>query len=96
MVNTEEAKQLRKGINIRGKLENFTDVRSVNLKSGGTVNVRDANLTDEVGFVKLTLWGDDCDRFNTGDEVELYNGYSNEFKGTVSLTKGKFGKLEKV
>lgn len=96
MTNTEEAKQLRKNINIRGKLENFTDIRSVNLKTGGTVNVRDVNLTDEVGFVKLTLWGDDCGRFNAGDEVELHNGYSNEFKGTVSLTKGKFGTLQKV
>ena len=96
MVNSDEAKQIRNGINIRGKLENFTDIRSVNLKTGGTVNVRDVNLTDEVGFVKLTLWGDDCERFKAGDEIELSNGYSNEFKGTVSLTKGKFGKLEAV
>jgi replication factor A1 len=96
MVNTNDAKQLRKNINIRGKLENFSEIRSVNLKDGRTINVRDVNLTDEAGFVKLTLWGDDCEKFNAGDEVELANGYSNEFKGTISLAKGKFGTLEKV
>ncbi len=96
MANSEEAKTLRKNINIRGKLDGFTDTRQVNLKTGGTVNVRDVDLIDDVGFIKLTLWGDACEKVKTGDEVELHNGYSNEFKGIVSLTKGKFGRLELV
>lgn len=96
MVNTEEAKQMRSGINIRGKLEGFTDTRPVNLKAGGTTNVRDVSLSDEAGTIKVTLWGDDCDKFQSGDTVELTNGYASEYKGVVSLGKGKFGQLEKA
>lgn len=96
MVNTEEAKQMRSGINIRGKLEGFTDTRSVNLKAGGTTTVRDASLSDEAGTIKITFWGDDCSKFQSGDTIELTNGYSSEYKGVVSLGRGKYGQLEKA
>ena len=96
MVNTEEAKQMRSGINIRGKLEGFADPRTVNLKTGETTTVRDVSLSDDAGTIKLTLWGDDCSKFQSGDTVELTNGYSNEYQGVVSLGRGKFGQLEKA
>ena len=44
--------------------------------------------------MKLTLWGDDIKAVNPGDIVVITNGYTNEFKGEVSLTKGKFGQME--
>ena len=44
--------------------------------------------------MKLTLWGDDIKSVNVGDTVRITNGYTNEFKGEVSLTKGKFGQME--
>ena len=45
-------------------------------------------------FVKLTLWGDDIKAVNVGDTIVITNGYTNSFKDEVSLTKGKFGKME--
>ena len=44
--------------------------------------------------IKLSLWGDDIKAVNVGDKVVISNGYTNEFKGEVSLTKGKFGKMD--
>ena len=44
--------------------------------------------------MKLTLWGDDIKAVNVGDKVQITNGYTNEFKGEVSLTKGKFGQMQ--
>ena len=44
--------------------------------------------------MKLTLRGDDIKAVNVGDVVVITNGYTNEFKGEVSLTKGKFGQME--
>ncbi len=96
MVDTTEAKQMRSGINIRGKLEGFTDIRQVNLKSGGQKDVRDVSLVDGAGSIKVTLWGDDCNKFQSGDTVELTNGFTSVYKDVVSLGTGKFGKLEKV
>jgi len=32
--------------------------------------------------------------FTDGDKIVISNGYTNEFKGEVSLTKGKFGKMD--
>ncbi len=96
MVNTEEAKNMRNGIDISGTITGFGESRTVNKKDGGTIAVRDAKLKDESGEINITLWGDDTTKFAENQIVALKNGYSNTFKGEVSLTKGKYGSLEKV
>ncbi len=101
MPNTEqvpisEAKKMRSGVNTKGEIASKGDTRTINLKSGGTVDVCDAILADglqEDNRIKLTLWGDDINTVNVGSKVEITNGYTNEFKGEVSLTKGKFGSM---
>jgi len=59
MTTTEEAKNMRSDINIEGTVERKGEVRTVNKKAGGTIDVCDAYLVDEAGEIKLTLWGDD-------------------------------------
>jgi len=51
-------------------------------------------LVDDAGEIKLTLWGDDIPKISDGSKVKITNGYTNTFKGEVSLTKGKYGELE--
>ncbi|MEX0640277.1 MAG: DNA-binding protein [Nitrosopumilaceae archaeon] len=94
MTTTEEAKNMRNGINIEGTVERKGETRTVNKKVGGTIDVCDAYLVDDVGEIKLTLWGDDIPKISDGSKVKLTNGYTNTFKGEVSLTKGKYGQLE--
>jgi replication factor A1 len=94
MTTTEEAKNMRNGVNIEGTVERKGETRTVNKKVGGTIDVCDAYLVDDVGEIKLTLWGDDIPKISNGSKVKLTNGYTNTFKGEVSLTKGKFGQLE--
>ncbi|MGI0064582.1 MAG: DNA-binding protein [Nitrosopumilaceae archaeon] len=94
MTTSEEAKNMRNGINIEGTVERKGETRTVNKKVGGTIDVCDAYLVDDVGEIKLTLWGDDIPKINNGSKVKLTNGYTNTFKGEVSLTKGKYGQLE--
>ncbi len=92
-----EVKNMRSGINTKGVVKSMGDPRTVNLKSGGTIDVCDAVMSDgetENDEVKLTLWGDDIKTVNVGDTVVISNGYTNSFKDEVSLTKGKFGKME--
>ncbi len=95
-VNTEQAKQLRTGVDITGKITELKDIRTVNLKNGGTAKVRDAILSDSAGSIGLTLWDSDADKVKIGSTVIVHNGFTNEFKGIISLAKGKFGQLEVV
>ena len=96
MVTAEEAKNMRSGINIEGKVERKEESRTVNTKSGGTIDVCNAYLVDESGEIRLTLWADDIPKINNGDTIKITNGYTNTFKGEVSLTKGKFGQIEVI
>ena len=92
-----EAKKMRSGVNVEANVKSKGDSRTVNLKSGGTIDVCDAIISNgdtEDDEMKLTLWGDDIKAVNVGDKIVITNGYTNEFKGEVSLTKGKFGKME--
>ena len=95
-VDTQQAKQLRSGVDIAGIVTKLADTRTVNLKSGGTIDVRDATLTDDAGDIILALWGDDIPKVKVGSKVQLTNAYTNSFKDQISLTKGKFGQLEVV
>ncbi|MCH8996016.1 MAG: DNA-binding protein [Nitrososphaerota archaeon] len=93
-VTTEQAKNMRNGIDLEGTVERKGETRTVNKKAGGTIDVCDAYLVDESGEIKLTLWGDDIPKISDGSKVKITNGYTNTFKGEVSLTKGKYGQLE--
>jgi replication factor A1 len=92
--SVSQVKKMRSGINLKAEVKSKGDIRTVNLKTGGTVDVCDAVISDGTDDIKLTLWGDDIKAVNVGNTVVITNGYTNEFKGEVSLTKGKFGKME--
>ena len=96
-ISIAQARKMRSGVNTKAEVKRKGDPRTVNLKSGGTIDVCDAIIADgeaEEDQMKLTLWGDDIKAVNVGDTVVITNGYTNEFKGEVSLTKGKFGQME--
>ncbi|MGI0057246.1 MAG: DNA-binding protein [Nitrosarchaeum sp.] len=92
--SVSQVKKMRSGINLKAEVKSKGEPRTVNLKTGGTVDVCDAVISDGSDDIKLTLWGDDIKAVNIGDVIVITNGYTNEFKGDVSLTKGKFGKME--
>ena len=96
MTTCEEAKQMRSGINVQGKIEDKGEVRTVNTKFGET-KVCDAYLADDSGRIKLTLWAEDTEKVKNGDTVSLEGGYTTTFRNEVQLNKGrKDGKLEVI
>ncbi|ABK78021.1 single-stranded DNA-binding replication protein A, large (70 kD) subunit [Cenarchaeum symbiosum A] len=94
--NTEDAKNMRSDVNIEGEIVNKGETRTVNKRSGGTIDVCDAYLKDDRGEIKLTLWAEDINLVKNGDRVKITKGYTNTFKGEVSLGKGKFGQIEVI
>jgi len=94
MTTVAEAKDMKSGINVQGKIRDKGEVRTVNTKFGET-KVCDSWLEDESGRIKLTLWADDTEKVKNGDEVKLEGGYTTTFRNEVQLNKGrKDGKLE--
>ena len=93
-VTIDQAKNMRSGIDLEGTVERKGETRTVTKKAGGEINVCDAYLTDESGEIKLTLWADDIEKVSNGSKVKITNGYTNTFKGEVSIGKGKFGQIE--
>ena len=93
MTTCEEAKQMKSGINVQGKIVDKGEVRTVNTKFGET-KVCDAYLEDDSGRIKLTLWAEDTS-VNNGMMISLVGGYTTTFRNEVQLNKGrKDGKLE--
>lgn len=93
VVTTEQAKNMRNKIDIEGTIQRMGEPRTVNLKTGGSTEVCDAYLVDEAGEIKIALWGEDIKKVRNGSKIMIKNGYTNTFKGEVSLGKGKFGEL---
>jgi replication factor A1 len=82
-------------VDVEGEIVDKGDIRSVNLRAGGTSNVADCTIRDESGSIKLTLWGDQINTVDVGDKVRIENGYTKAFRGEVQLNIGRYGKLVK-
>ena len=80
-------------IEVEGEVVSLDEPRSFE-KFGKQGRVCNANVKDDSGEIKLTLWNDDIDKVKPGMKIKLTNGYCNEFRGEAQLTTGKFGKLE--
>lgn len=58
-----------------------------------TYTVADVIVEDGSGTIKLTLWNEQIDQVNPGDQIKIENGYITSFKGDIQLNVGKYGKL---
>jgi replication factor A1 len=92
-----DIKDLRDGakrVSIEAKVVEKGDVREVKSKfNDATYRIVDAVVADETGSIKLTLWNEQIEQVNVGDNIKIDNGYVTSFKGEIQLNVGKFGKL---
>ena len=95
-MNIEEAKNHKSDINVKGRIEDKGEARTVNTKYGPT-QVCDSYIVDETGRIKLTLWGEDIEKVKNGDTVSVQGAYTTTFRNEVQLNvPKKNGKLEVV
>ena len=95
MTTCEEAKNMRSGINVQGKIEGKGEVRTVTTKFGER-KVCNAYLEDESGRIKLTLWGEDAEKVKDGDCISIEGGYTTTFRNEIQLNNPRNGKIEKI
>jgi replication factor A1 len=92
-----EIKDLRNGmkrVSVEAKVVEKGDPREVKSRfNDETYRIVDAVVADETGSIKLTLWNEQIDQVNVGDNIKIENGYVTAFKGETQLNVGKFGKL---
>ncbi len=89
-----ELKAGASNVNIEAKVVKKDDPREVVTKYGKRLSVANITLEDDTGTIMMSVWGNDIDKINVGDKVEVTNGYVSEFRGTPQLSTGKFGKIE--
>jgi len=94
LVTTQQALTMRNKITVEGKIEGKTDKRTINTKAGTQVDTCNAFLVDDSGKIKIQFWGDEVDKIQDGLNIRITNGYTNAYKGEVSITKGKYGSME--
>lgn len=94
LVTTQQALNMKSGITVEGKIEERGETRTINKKAGGTATLCEAQLVDASGKIKVQFWGDEVDKIQNGLNIRITNGYTNEYKGAVTLTKGKYGSME--
>jgi len=86
----KDAKNMRSHINVSGTIKKKYEPRSV---SNGRKTVCEAVLSDSSGEIHLALWQKDVGRVSVGDRIYIENGYTEEYLGTICLSRGFWGKL---
>jgi replication factor A1 len=95
-MNVKDLKPGQGKVDIQLLVKSVSDIRSFN-KYGKELRVASAAASDESGAeIKVSLWNDDIKKVNTGDTIQITNGYVSEFNGEKQLSAGKFGKIEVV
>jgi replication factor A1 len=92
-------KELRAGVSnveLQAEVVQKDEPREVVSKYGKRLTVANITIKDETGTIPMSLWGEDIEKVNVGDKIEVKNGYVSEFRGAPQLSTGKFGKISVV
>jgi replication factor A1 len=81
-------------IEVRGKLTKLGERRQVQTKFG-PADVATATLEDETGSINLSLWRQQIDLVNEGDNIKLTNAFVRTFGGQPILNIGRGGQIIK-
>jgi replication factor A1 len=73
-------------------LENAREVQT----RYGKARVATAQVGDETGTIKMSLWNDDIDKVDEGTIIEVENGFIKTFRGEMELSAGRYGSIALV
>jgi replication factor A1 len=88
-----ELKPGMRRVDISAKILNISETREVTTRAGEQSRVATADVSDDSGTVKLTLWNEQIDQVKANDNVKIENGYVTSFRGETQLNVGRYGKL---
>jgi replication factor A1 len=86
-------------VNLRGRVLATDRVRTFDRDDGSEGRVSNLTLGDPTGRVRVTLWDERADRateLETGESVEVVDGYTRERDGELELHVGSRGAVESI
>ncbi|MFW9991439.1 MAG: hypothetical protein ACFFD4_05225 [Candidatus Odinarchaeota archaeon] len=96
-VKISDVKPLEKNMNVVFKVIERGEVRKITKRDSYDSNrVCDFTVADDSGKIVLTLWNDDIDSTEVNSTYKLSNGFTNVFRSSLRLSKGKQGSLKRV
>lgn len=94
MKNIDDLEPGQKDIDTEGEIVEMSPVKKfTRMGSPGRVVV--AVLEDDTGQINLTLWDDQVEEYEEGDEVDITNCSVTEFRGVPQIKTGRNGSIEK-
>jgi replication factor A1 len=91
----QELQPFANKFNLNFKVIEKTETREVSNRNNTfeTHRISDITVADDTGAIIFTAWDDDIDLLEEGNCFKLENGFTNVFRDSMRLSKGKFGKL---
>jgi replication factor A1 len=88
-----ELKPGMKRVDVTANVLSLSETREVTTRAGEQSRVATADVSDDSGTVKLTLWNEQIDQVKVNSSVKIENGYVTSFRGETQLNVGRYGKL---
>ncbi|AWR97898.1 single-stranded DNA-binding protein [Acidianus sulfidivorans JP7] len=87
--------QPRKNATLTVKVVSKGEPKQVMSKDGSSHKVADILVGDETGSVLFSVWDDNIEKVSEGDILDITDGYVTVVRGSMRLTLGRQGKMEK-
>uniref|UniRef100_A9AAR6 Nucleic acid binding OB-fold tRNA/helicase-type n=1 Tax=Methanococcus maripaludis (strain C6 / ATCC BAA-1332) TaxID=444158 RepID=A9AAR6_METM6 len=82
-------------LTVIGMVTNAYPVNEFSRSNGGTGKVRNIQLDDSTGSIRMALWDSDAEiEISEGDVVKLIHGFAKESGEYMDLSTGRFGRIE--
>jgi replication factor A1 len=92
-MKVSELKPGMRRVDVEAKVLSLSETREVTTRAGDQSRVATADVSDDSGTVKLTLWNEQIDQVKVNSNVKIENGYVTSFRGETQLNVGRYGKL---
>jgi replication factor A1 len=83
-------------VNLKVKVVRTAEVQRVTTGRGVEHEIQELKVEDETGSITLVLWDDKIIPLETGDLLQIENGFVTSFKGDWRINVGKYGEISKV
>ena len=85
-----------KGINVKAKIIEIPPARNVITRWGSRACVSNVKIADETGSIRLSLWNNQINKIQIGDEVEVKNCRVSKFAGQPQLRFGRKSEISVI
>jgi replication factor A1 len=80
-------------VNLKAKVVEKPRKKQVRTRWGASAFVSNVKIIDDTGSIRLSLWNQQIDIVNVGDEIDIHGGHVAQHAGYLQLRIGKKGTM---